>query len=104
MASLRWLRGIMERDVSDWLVSGTKCTEEFLVAITMTLSLQVVLEFPAEFYEHGTVKGARWRRDACLFQSQQRSKVRLEATSPVEERGRGIGLLQPPVFYSPAVA
>lgn len=66
--------------------------------------LQVVLEFPAEFYEHGTVKGARWRQGACLFQSQQRSKVRLEATSPVEERGRGIGLLQPPVFDSSAAA
>lgn len=60
--------------------------------------LQVVLEFPAEFYEHGTVKGARWRRGACLFQLQQRSKVRLDATSLVEERGREIGLLQPPVF------
>lgn len=60
--------------------------------------LQVVLEFPAEFYEHGTVKGARWRRGACLFQLQQRSKVRLDAASLVEERGREIGLLQPPVF------
>lgn len=41
MASLRWLRGIMERDVSDGLVSGTKCTEEFLVAVTMTLNYRL---------------------------------------------------------------
>lgn len=69
---------IIELDMSDRPVSGTKCGDEFLVALTKALICRLFLEFCAVVY--GTVKwkGRETEMECCfLFHAQQRSKVRL---------------------------
>lgn len=75
---------IIELDMSDRPVSGTKCGDEFLVALTKALIYRLFLEFCVVVY--GTVKwkGRETEMECCfLFQVQQRSKVRLYPTSSV---------------------
>lgn len=59
---------IIELDVSDGSVSGTKCTDEFLAALTMALVLRLFSESSSVFH-------------AAERQVGQRSKVSLKPTS-----------------------
>lgn len=75
---------IIELDLSDRSVSGTKCSDEFLAAVTIALIYRLFWSFSSVFY--GTVKrkGRETEMECCfLFHVQQRLKVSLKPTSCV---------------------